>query len=487
MGAGAVPGPAGSRIASAVVAAALALVALSAAVAWVLAPVAEAGFVFDDAADVVENPATAPSAFWRSLGVTNRPLLKATYALQRAWHGDAPAPFHRANLLLHLACLPLVFALCRRALARPAPDERGVALAAAWVATALWALHPVAAETVAPVTGRSHLLSTALLLGALLLATGARPPGRARMLAAAALALAAPLARETALVLPALLLLWQATLGLGEGRAAVLRRQLPVWSGTALAALLLALGERQRELVAYSLAARPPLEALRGNVHALVEILALWLAPWRLSADPAPPPDLPWAAPATLTRLALLAAAGLIAATARRRHPRAAFAAGWTLLALLPANSLLWRLDPVSPRPLYLAGIGLALLAGIGARHLGGALSSAPRRSRAIRAGAGALGLSTLALLALAAHGRAALWAEPAALWADAAAKAPDRPRPWTNLGIELLLADRLDAAEIALLRASELAPAESAARCALDAIRIRRLAAGHPPPGAER
>jgi hypothetical protein len=44
---------------------------------------------------------------------------------------------------------------------------------------------------------------------------------------------------------------------------------------------------------------------------------------------------------------------------------------------------------------------------------------------------------------------------------------------------VELLLSDQLDAAETALRRAAELAPGESAARCALDAIRIRRLAAG--------
>ena len=487
MGAGAVPGPAGSRVASAAIAAALALAALCAAVAWALAPVCDAGFVFDDAADVVANPATAPDAFWSSLGVTNRPLLKATYALQRAWHGEAPRPFHLANLLLHLACLPLVLALCRRALAPRASGRDAAVAAAAWFATALWALHPVAAEVVAPVTGRSHLLSTALLLGAFLLATGAGRPGRGRMLAAGTLALAAPLARETALVLPALLLLWQVTLGQGERRARALRRQLPVWAGTALSLLLLALGDRQRELVAFSLAARPPLEALRGNVHALFEILALWLAPWRLSADPAPPPDLPWTAPATLARLALLAAAAVFVIAARRRLPRAAFAAGWTLLSLLPANSLLWRLDPVSPRPLHLAGIGLALLAGIGVQHLAGSLSRAPRWRGTAWAGAAVLGIALLAATGLAAHRRAALWAEPAALWADAAAKAPDHPRPWTNLGVELLLAGRLDAAEAALRRAAELAPRESAARCALDAIRIRRLAAGHSPPGGER
>ena len=67
------------------------------------------------------------------------------------------------------------------------------------------------------------------------------------------------------------------------------------------------------------------------------------------------------------------------------------------------------------------------------------------------------------------------LWTEPAALWADAARKAPRQARPWINLGVELLVVDRLDGAEAAFRRALALDPGERGAACALDSIHIRR------------
>lgn len=452
---------------------AAALAGLAALAALAFAPALAAGFVFDDRADVLDNPASTPAGFAAALGRTNRPLTKATYALQRGWTGAAPLPFHAGNLLLHLAATLLVFALVRRVLDRSVSAHADLA---AWLAAALWALHPAAAEAVAPVAARSAPLAAVLLLASFLLVTGARPPAWPAALGAGALALAAPLARETALVLPALVLAWQATLGAGEPRAAIRRRLLPALGGGALAALALALSARQRELVAFSLATRPPLESLRGNVAALFDLAGLWLVPGRVSADPAPPAELAWSSPALLARLALLAAAVALAVAARRHHPESAFAAGWTLVALVPSNSLIWRLDPVAPRALYLASIGPALLAAlaVGALARRGAAAPAPRRAAAAAALALALALP-LGALARSAQHRAGLWAEPAALWADAAAKAPARARPWNNLGVELLLAGRLDESEAAFRRALVLDPQATGALCALDSIYIRR------------
>ena len=179
-----------------------------------------------------------------------------------------------------------------------------------------------------------------------------------------------------------------------------------------------------------------------------------------------------------LLGLVALAAAAAFVLGARRRRPAAAFAVGWTLVALVPANSIVWRLDPVAVRPLYVAALGPVLLLALAAAHLCAALRvAAPPRARLAAATAVLLLAATLPLVALAreTRQRAQLWTDPAALWADAALKAPGSSRPWLNLGVALLIDDRLDDAEVALGAALAADPGEQRARCALASIRIRR------------
>ncbi len=427
--------------------------ALLLAIAAVWATTLAAGFVFDDLADVVDNPAARAASFFQALSGTLRPLLKASYALQDWLHGPWAPGFHAGNVLLHLAACAVALAwLTRLAGAR-----------AALIAVALWALHPVLTSSVTQVAGRSAVLSGLLLLGSLALATG--PATRARLAGAGLLALLAPLARETALVLPLLLLWWQATLGGEQGW----RRALPVWAGTLLAAAIILLLPRHRELIDYSLAARGPLDALRGNLVALPAILRLLLEPWQVSIDPAQPRPWGWTDGPTLLSLAGLLAVAGTALWLRRRQPLLAFALGWTLLCLLPSNSLLWREEPVGLRPLYLAGLGPALLLALPLARLG-----------AGRWLAAALALA-LAVLTLQANIR---YYDPVALWQDAADKAPGKARPHIALGLALLDRGCLDAAAGELALGLRLDPANLPARQGLQ--RLAALRGATPPPPCE-
>ncbi|QSQ26418.1 tetratricopeptide repeat protein [Pyxidicoccus parkwayensis] len=431
----------------------------------VLATALPADFIFDDSVDVEHNPVATPTGFTSHLARTVRPLLKASYALGVALHGPE-APAHRAvNLGLHLAATTLVFLLLRRWLASHQPEARDTALPSL-AGAALWVLHPLVCDTVIPISGRSMGLSTVLLLGALLFATGTRPPRAAGAVSGAVLALLAPLARETALVLPLLLTWWQATLGPREPWREALRRAAPIWAGTLVSALLVFLLPRHRELVAFSVARREPFEALRGNVHALSAMLRLWAAPWELSIDPARPREWGWLATPTLLRMGVLVPLGLIALLGRRKVPQLAFALGWALLALAPANSFLWRLDPVGIRPLYLASIAPAMLAG---------LVLLRARPAPLRAAAWCCALALAVCLGALTESRSALYRSPVALWEDAVRKAPLQARAHTNLGMAYLAQGRLEDAERALARALDLEPWNTSARCGLDALRIRR------------
>jgi hypothetical protein len=441
--------------------------ALAVAIAAALAPGLAAPFQFDDWADIAFNPAAKAATFFAELPTTVRPLLKASYALNELLFGPSAFGYHLVNLVLHLVATGLVGLLGRRAaMLTGSSGERAL-----WVGlavAALWALHPVAAESAIYASGRSAVLSGVLLLAALLASTAARP-SVATALGAALLAFLAPLARETALIVPFLLLWWQLTLGPPAPAGEMVRRALPVWLGAGAAAAVILAMPRHRALLGFSLEAREPLDALRANVHALWEMISFWPMPWRISIDPASPLAPGWVTAPTFLKAGALVLAAAAAVWARRRWPIIAFGIGWTLLALAPSNSLLWRVEPVGLRPLYLASLGPALV--LAWLLVGG-------EQRRPRLGAAITGVLCVALAAGSAQ-RAIVYRSPVTLWEDAVAKAPGKGRAWVMLGGAYLAERRASEAEAAFETALDLAPWLVEAERGLD---LARVAAGGQP-----
>lgn len=388
----------------------------------------------------------------------NRPLTKASYALQDLMHGSWAPGFHGANVVLHLIAALLAYFLLRRAFAFTGERPLQASLAAFAVA-AIWAVHPALTETVSYVSGRSMGLSACLMLAALLAASGRQTKGAG--VAAFLLALLAPLARETALVLPAILMWWQLTVQKRESRAAAVARFLPVLGGTLIGAAVIFSMPRHQELIGESLRARPPLEALLGNVHAASDILFYWIAPWRVTIDPAPPLAWPWDDAGTLARLGLFAAMALAALALRRRAPVTALGIGLALLALAPSNSILWRADPVALKPLYLGGLGLTLA-------VAALLVALAGRSRAAQSFLLTLALAAVLVFGAQTAARNALFADEIALWRDATEKTPGYGRPWIMLGYALFNEGRYGEAAAALRYGTNLAPWDDKAAAAL-------------------
>lgn len=430
---------------------------LALAVTGVFAGALNGIFLFDDIGDITANPSAHAATFLDRLGAMNRPLTKASYAAQDALHGLNPAAFHAVNIALHALSVALAFLLLRRA-ARWSMADGALATGLAFCVAAVWAVHPALTETVTYVSGRSMGLSALLILVLLLAASGA--PSRLSTALVFLAALAAPLARETALIAPAILAWWLLTVQPAEPRRLFWRRLAPALIGAGIAAALIFASSRHADLVAYSLRTKPPLEALRGNVHAAFDILAYWATPLKVTIDPAPPLSWPWDDARTLAKLAFIAALAMAALVERRRRPLIAFGLGLALLALTPSNTLLWRADPVALKPLYLGGLGLTLAAG-GLLIL--ALSTRGGR-RAFAAAA----LLVAAVLAAATIQRNTLFANETALWRDATVKTPDYGRPWIMLGYALFNEGRLDEAEAALRRGTDLDPLDDRAADAL-------------------
>lgn len=403
-------------------------------------------FLFDDIGDITANPSAKAASFLDRLGVMNRPLTKATYALQDLYSGHDPRWFHGVNVVLHALTTVVAFLLLRRAAQAALTDGR-LAEGLAVAVTAIWAMHPALSETVTYVSGRSMGLSSLLVV--IMLMAGSGKPTRLNAAIVFLAAFLAPLARETALIAPLILLWWRLTIAGGDFRTA--RRSLPAFCGAGLALVFVALIPRHIDLVANSLQIRPPLEALRGNIHAAFDILAYWATPFRVTIDPAPPLAWGWETTETLAKLAFFLGLAAAALVERRRRPLIAFGIGLALLALAPSNTFLWRADPVALKPLYLGGLGLTLAIGA---TLVLALST-----RGGRIGFSLMAAMLVAVLALATFQRNALFADEIALWTDATEKTPDYGRPWIMLGYALFNDGRLDEAAAALRRGTDLDP----------------------------
>src|ERR1044071_8980400 len=100
------------------------------------------GFIWDDDLYVTNNPLmTAPDGLrriWFSLDSPSQyfPLTYTTFRLERALWELNTAGFHCVNILLHAANALLVWRLLKR-----------LAVPGAWLAAALFALHPVHVES----------------------------------------------------------------------------------------------------------------------------------------------------------------------------------------------------------------------------------------------------------------------------------------------------------------------------------------------------
>ncbi len=141
--------------------------------------------------------------FVRSGSYYYRPLTILSYTLDRDLWGSIPSFMHLENILLHLVCVWLVFAMTRRLLPLWGAKGQGPALFAAL----FFALHPIATESVSWISGRTDPLMAVFLLLAVWLTLLALSSGRhLTALAGGVALLLACLAKEVAVfLLPGLL------------------------------------------------------------------------------------------------------------------------------------------------------------------------------------------------------------------------------------------------------------------------------------------
>ena len=136
------------------------VVALSIAVLIVYQPVWNGGFLWDDAAHVTRADLRSWQGLWSIWSAPQAtqqyyPLTHSFFWLQHRLWGDVPSGYHLANIVLHAAAASLVGLILYR-----------LAVPGAYLAAAIFALHPVQVESVAWIAEIKNTLSAVFYLGA---------------------------------------------------------------------------------------------------------------------------------------------------------------------------------------------------------------------------------------------------------------------------------------------------------------------------------
>jgi protein O-mannosyl-transferase len=309
--------------------------------------------------------------YWPFLGQElglYRPGAIFFYSLQWSAGGGAAWVFHAVSSALHAGVTVLVFLLLER-LTHRVP---------AFVGALVFAVHPVHVEAVANIVGQAEVIAAAAVLAACLVHSG-RPPGVrvswARRGALIALYMLALTTKESAVVMPALLVITDfaqrrvrtSVRGFADYAEAMLM-PLFLLAATLAFYLIVRFGVMSGSIIGMD--AAPAMPYLRGEyrilnaLRAFPEFFRLFFFPQELAADYLPAVLLPVD---TVRPMVVLGAVLLVVITAVALMtpwvPAAGFPAAWFLISIVTVSNLFFPIGVlVAERTLYLPSVALSAL-----------------------------------------------------------------------------------------------------------------------------
>lgn len=370
-----------------------------------------------------------------------RPLVTLSLVLDRSLWGSNPLGYHATNLVLHAVSI-LMVALFIWLLLR----NRAAAIGGAF----LFAVHPVHAESVCWISGRTDLICAVFLLGGLNLYLIYRTSGRRIALVASYVLIAlALLSKELAMLAPVLVAL--AAWAFGERKYKRIVLDALPYAALALAYFAVRSGvlygtepltdERsslhQAATVAYSIFIHFQILLLPHTAHLSYEVVMQEIA----NAG-------------TFAILLSLAALTWFLWSYRSSAPIPFFGLVWFLLTIAPASALAGReiSTIVSQRFLYLPSVGLAVV-------FGWALARVLQARSSIRiTGVGVALAIVLAFSALSVK-QSALWANEVVFWEQFTRDTPTIGWSYYHLGMAYHNAGNYKKAVLAHQGAAELMP----------------------------
>jgi len=430
------------------------------AVVLTYAPVWHAGFIWDDDGILTANPCIVGPLGLKDIWTTAisqtdvAPLTRSTFWLEHKWWGLSPRPYHMVNVFLHGLCAILLWRVLLSLRVR-----------GAWFGAALWALHPVQAESVAWVAEMKNTESGVFfLLAILFFVEGSRARFRdvdfvlnrdyTLTLLFSALAL---LCKASTVILPLVFCLCGWWLE-GRWRWRYLRVAAPVLlMGIALSFASMVGQKEQMAALAVLHGTRNWLERIVTAAYAVWFYLAKLLVPCPL-VNVYPPWDIDVGRWVSYLPLVGLILAFFLLWLGRNSWARAGFfASTYFLIALLPvlglADNTIFLYAPAFDHLQYLASMGPLALAGAGVAWLGDRARPQLRWMASVLCGA------VLLLYAMSSWHRAWIFSSSERLWADTLAKNPGSWVAHFNLGDALAARGETNAALVEFEAALDMQP----------------------------
>lgn len=364
--------------------------------------------------------------FGKPVDITYDPLHIMSFSLEYALWGLNPAGYHLTNMVLHGVNACLLYAVVRGI------TGSGTA---SLLASMLFAVHPLNVENVAWVSERKTLLSTFFLLLSLRLYLVFTARKFSRLYAGSLVCfILAILSKPTAVILPLVLLAYEAVLG----TAGISWRRPAAFFVTAAAGVFVTVWTYHQSGIIGSQAMSG--ELLLGTVYPTMfsiygKYLLLLVLPVNLSGyydtvlyhsflDPAVLPVIA----GTVIAIGLLLWKG---------NGQVRFWCLWGVLSFLPVSGII-PLETVfyADRYMYMPAIGLFVLFSLGVVHYRKIARGFSGRIQKTGAVVIPVAICLIAVYAYAAYARTSVWHDEVTFWTDTVSKSPGMYKAHLNLGV---------------------------------------------------
>jgi tetratricopeptide (TPR) repeat protein len=403
-------------------------------------------FIFDDEESVVENPYIVRlwPADWMyappQSTVAGRPVASLSLAVNYAISGYSVWSYHLFNLAVHILAGLALYGIVRRTLLCERLRERFSKHSAvlAWIAAAIWVVHPIQTESVTYIVQRMESLMGLFYLLTLYSAIRAMEPGGGLLWPAVSVVCCGlgMGTKEAMVTAPVLVLLYDRAFFAGSFIAAF-RRRWGLYVGLAATWLILAAllwsGPRQEQSSGFSISGSLSYAINQGVV--IMRYLRLVVWPRGLCLDYS------WAKQEDWGKLVLPAATvlGTLAAAVWGlvRNKVWSYPAAWFFWTLAVTSSFVPVKDLIFEHRMYLPLAGLTVLAVAGVYVL-------LERWSVKRAGI-ILAAAVICVLGLVTLQRNSDYRSAASIWQNVLDVIPDNSRAHNNLGVALKSAGRVD------------------------------------------